>query len=100
MYSLQTEVKQRFGTIHRFCKQHPELNRSTVYMMFAGTYGGNKERQEDRIRMALNGESDTTRTFQAIKGVACAKCAVRGECSRCDALFEDQAREVQKLFSN
>ncbi|WP_338669754.1 hypothetical protein [Pseudodesulfovibrio methanolicus] len=99
MHNLRTDIEARFGSVHRFCRLHPFLNRATVYMVLAGKYGGNIERQTRRIRDALEGQDDEKRIMETIKTTACARCSVTGECSRCDALFTAQAKAVTQLFS-
>lgn len=100
--SLIQDITARYSTVHRFCKHHRELNRSTVYMVLKGRYHGNTERQLERMRQALNGEVSTEeRAYQAIRKVACARCSVTTQgCRRCDSLFRDQARAVAAAISN
>lgn len=100
--TLLQEIMARYVTVHRFCKQHRELNRSTVYMVLKGRYPGNAERQLERMRKALQGEVSTEeRAYQAIRQTACARCSVTTQgCNRCDALFRDQARAVAAAITN
>ena len=100
MRNLRAEIESRFGTVHRFCKLRPSLNRATVYMILAGTYGGNRERQERRIMNALDGRDDAKAVMEAIKRVACDRCPHTGQCSRCDKLFEAQAKAAMDVFSS
>jgi len=100
MHSLKTEIEERFGTVHRFCRLHPSLNRTTVYEVLKGTYSGNRERQQQRILDALNGSGEEQRVMKTIKNTACARCNVKGECNRCDDLFRAQAKSVMALFSS
>ncbi|XPV77663.1 MAG: hypothetical protein ACNI27_07030 [Desulfovibrio sp.] len=98
---LQGRIVEEFGSVHRFCKLHPQLNRSTVYMVLNGRYGGNTARQVLRIEDALQNKSNSTELiFQAIKTVACKRCSVQGSCSRCDKLFQAQAKAVELIFSS
>lgn len=98
MPSLKAEIEQRHGSTHRFCKLHPELNRATVYMVLAGTYGGNVPRQEKRIRQALEGGGGESLIYAAIKRIACGRCNVSGHCNRCDSLFRAQAAAVMEVM--
>jgi len=100
MQHLQAEIERRFGTVHRFCREHPELNRATVYMLLAGTYGGNTERQAERIRDALGDNRKEKQVFEAIKQAACARCHFGQPCSRCDSLFKTQTDAAMKVFSS
>jgi len=99
MHNLRTDIETRFGSVHRFCRLHPFLNRSTVYMVLAGNYGGDIEQQTQRIRDALEGQNDEKRIMETIKATACARCSVSGKCNRCDDLFRAQAKAVTQLFS-
>ena len=53
--SLRAQVLDRYISVHAFCVAHPELKRSTVYMVLAGRYPGRTEKQAARIRAALAG---------------------------------------------
>lgn len=92
--ALRQAIVRRFGSVHRFCKeQKARVNRATVYMVLAGTYSGTVERQVVRIQEALGTVQDAeTVVMAAIKGEACARCAVSARpCGRCDRLFKAQA---------
>ncbi|ABB40153.1 hypothetical protein Dde_3359 [Oleidesulfovibrio alaskensis G20] len=99
---LVQEITSRYRTVHRFCKAHGELNRSTVYMVLKGRYPGNVERQLERMRQALRGEvSVEERAYQAIRETACARCTVTNQgCRRCETLFRALARAVAAAISN
>jgi hypothetical protein len=100
--ALRSEILTRFRTVHQFCRRmRGTLNRATVYMLLAGTYGGDVARQARRFRAALEGRiGPEERAFQAIKETACARCRVRGSCARCDDLFRAQAQAaVEAAFS-
>lgn len=99
---LRREITARFRTVHQFCRRmRGTLNRATVYMLLAGTYGGDVARQVRRVRAALEGRTGPeARVFQAIKETACGRCNVRGSCVRCDELFRAQAKAaVEAAFS-
>lgn len=95
---LRRQVTARFGTIHAFAKKRPGgLARSTVYQVLSGKYGGDVERQVDRIRAALgeNGQD----IFNLLKKVACARCRKKRrrskQCERCFELWRAQERELR-----
>lgn len=94
---LKSRVAARFGTIHAFAKKRPGgLARSTVYLVLSGKYGGNIDRQVERIRAALgeNGQD----VFDILKKVACARCRKKRrrskQCERCFELWRAQEREL------
>lgn len=91
---LRAEIRRRFGSVHRFCKQHKgRVNRATVYMVLAGTYPGNASRQMAKMFELLGTSQNLEeRVMEAIKRVACSRCAVTTRpCPRCDGLFRAQA---------
>ena len=96
---LAAQIREQFGTIHNFCKQHDAtLNRSTVYMVLRGVYAGNVEHQQDRIEAALHRRQSDELIFAAIKQVACSRCSVtRTQCNKCDKLFMAQAKAVLEV---
>ncbi len=100
--ALREEIARRYGSVHKFCRRHrARLNRATVYMVLAGSYGGNAERQARRIRDVLTGaRSERELAMQAIKDVACARCSVKARpCTRCDGMFQAQASAVMRILS-
>ena len=52
-HELKRAILARYKSIHAFCRQHPELKRSTVYQVLAGKYAGHAGRQLAAIRAAL-----------------------------------------------
>jgi len=100
MCSLLAEIEERYGTVHKFCRLHPDLNRSTVYQVLAGKYGGDVQKQIKRIQDAISDVSEEQKIMQTIKNTACARCSVTGQCDRCNTLFRAQARAVVQLFSS
>lgn len=100
MQSLRSEIEARFGSVHRFCRLHPALSRTTVYQVLTGKYGGNTDRQVKRIRDVLNEIGNERQIMVTIKKTACARCNVKGDCNRCDDLFQAQAKAVSELFSS
>lgn len=57
---LRRVIVARFASVHRFCRMHPELTRSTVYQALNGSYPGNVSRQLAVIRAALADRSRST----------------------------------------
>lgn len=100
--ALRLAVEARFGTVYRFVRASG-LNKSTVYMVLAGTYPAKgSDRQMRRIREALEGSTPREeRIYAAIKAVACARCSGRrAGCGSCDALFREQALAVAAMDSH
>ena len=96
---LRDKIQAKHGSIHAFCRRMAgQLNRSTVYMVCAGSYPGNGARQATRIEEALEtGETREGAIMKAIKKAACERCATPSPCGRCDELFWAQARAVVRI---
>lgn len=58
---LRARIVERYGSLHAFCKAHPELKRSSVYLVMSGRYPGRSENQTVRIEAALEGNIHTAR---------------------------------------
>lgn len=56
---LRARIVERYGSLHAFCKAHPELKRSSVYLVMSGRYPGRSENQTVRIEAALEGNIHT-----------------------------------------
>jgi len=96
--ALRAEIEARHGTVYRFWKRSG-LNKSSVYMVLAGTYPGDAARQIKRIQNALDGRGGPAeRVFQAIKATACARCARTTKCGACDGLFRAQAKAAMEAM--
>lgn len=54
---LRARIVERHGSLHAFCKAHPELKRSSVYLVMSGRYPGRSENQIIRIEAALTGNA-------------------------------------------
>lgn len=108
--TLRAEILGRFSSIHAFCVAHPELKRSTVYMVLSGRYPGNTSAQAARIRAALTeqGEHRKQPSFnvtgnevvEALQGIRCARCRRldRRGCMECRTQTEKEARELFALL--
>lgn len=95
--SIRRLVIARHGTIHAFAKNRPGgLARSTVYQVLSGRYGGDAERQTERIRAAL--EESESGVFEILKRVACARCRKKRprsrQCEKCSELWRDQEKAI------
>jgi len=97
--ACKTEIERRYGSVYRFSLVSG-IGRGLLSMLFRDLYPGDGERQLRRIRAALDGAGDMDEAlFLAIKEAACRRCHVRGECSRCDAMFRDQATAAMVVIS-
>ncbi len=100
-------VAARYGTVHAFCRAHPDLNRTTVYQVLRGTYAGNTARQLGRIMAALEAAGDDVdlpslaEVEECIRQAACQRCPVdQGAdlCKRCAPTHLLQAQAVLELL--
>lgn len=99
--SLRTEIESRFGSVHRFCRSHPELSRGTVYQVLGGTYQGDVQAMQSRIRAAMERLSpEQVAAYQAIRKVQCGVCSVKDPaCERCRHMQLAMAREVARALA-
>lgn len=107
--SLRARVLDRWPTLHAFCRAHPELKRSTVYMVLAGQYPGNAEKQLERIALALDaGEREVPPAVtaegmaEALQHIRCGQCRKYGkrQCPRCRTRTGMEARALfARLFA-
>jgi hypothetical protein len=101
-------IKARYGSPHAFCKDHPSLNRTTVYQVLAGTYSGNTDKQLGRILAALEQSKETpqglptlTELETCIRDAACPRCPLDTGpiCKRCAPTHLLQAQAVLRLLT-
>lgn len=88
---LRARIVERHGSLHAFCKAHPELKRSSVYLVMSGRYPGRSENQIIRIEAALEGNIHT-----ALAGLA----ARAGLASAPPMSAEDMADALQEIRCN
>jgi hypothetical protein len=100
--SLRTEIEAEYGSVHRFCREHPELNRGTVYQVLRGTYQGDVRGMQDRIRATVDRLTPAqAAAYQAIRKVQCSRCATTTPaCDRCRTMHLAMAREVVSALSS
>ena len=103
--ALRARVLARWPSLHAFCRAHPELTRSTVYMVLAGQYPGNMDRQLAVIERALDAPPQKEDTppppsaavmAEALQRIRCGECRKYGrrQCPRCRTRTEKEAREL------
>lgn len=102
--ALRAQVLARWGSVHAFCRAHPELTRSAVYMTLAGTYAGDEKKQCALIAAALAAPPQQEQAAPSaitlaanLQRVRCSLCRKQGkrQCRRCRART---AQEAQQLF--
>ena len=104
--TLRVRILERHRSVHAFCRAHPELKRSTVYLVLSGRYPGNGNAQAARIRTALAGpKAAPERTVpgmtgedvaEALQSIRCAHCRRldRRECRACRDQTEREGKEL------
>jgi hypothetical protein len=80
---LRQAVVARHGSIHAFCKRHPELTRSTVYQVMNDRYPGNVARQSAIIREALEGGPAGPARISVPSAQDMAGVIIAARCARC-----------------
>jgi hypothetical protein len=82
-HTLRQAVVARHGSIHAFCKRHPELTRSTVYQVMNDRYPGNVARQSAIIREALEGGPAGPARISVPSAQDMAGVIIAARCARC-----------------
>ena len=106
--SLRARILERHASIHAFCRAHPELKRSTVYLVLSGRYPGNWNSQSARILAALDDRPKrevhaimptmTRETLvEILQQIRCAHCR-RLDRRECMACRDQTEREGKELF--
>ena len=88
---LRARIVERYGSLHAFCKAHPELKRSSVYLVMSGRYPGRSENQIIRIEAALEGNACAARAVLATRS---------GLASAPSMSAEDMADALQEIRCN
>lgn len=106
---LRARIVERYGSLHAFCKAHPELKRSSVYLVMSGRYPGRSENQTVRIEAALEGNIHTARSglasappmsaedmADALQEIRCSNCRLldRRSCLECRTRTRREAEEL------
>ena len=106
--TLRAQVLERYTSIYAFCRAHPELKRTTVYLVLSGRYPGKWSFQAARIRAALTGAGEkpeapapgVTReaVAETLQKIRCKHCR-RLDRRECMACRDQTEREGKELFS-
>lgn len=106
---LRARIVERHGSLHAFCKAHPELKRSSVYLVMSGRYPGRSENQIIRIEAALEGNACAARAglasapsmsaedmADALQEIRCSNCRLldRRNCLECRTRTRREAEEL------
>lgn len=103
---LRARIVERHGSLHAFCKAHPELKRSSVYLVMSGRYPGRSEVQMARIDAALEGGEprqtisapalDAAEMAEALQEIRCNNCRLldRRSCLECRTRTRREAGEL------
>lgn len=106
---LRARIVERYGSLHAFCKAHPELKRSSVYLVMSGRYPGRSENQTVRIEAALEGNACAARSglasappmsaedmADALQEIRCSNCRLldRRSCLECRTRTRREAEEL------
>ena len=106
--NLRRAIRERYRSVHAFCRAAPELKRSTVYLLLSGKYPGNTERQAARVQAALDGVEPARRypaltaqeIYGVLQGAKCAHCRKldkRG-CPECHTQTDREARALEEYL--
>lgn len=108
-HELTRAVLARYASIHAFCRQHPELKRSTVYQVLAGKYAGHAGRQLAAIRAALDWTAPEERKVppltadqiaDAVQAFKCGECRrLDKQCAACRTQTMREAEVVERLLA-
>lgn len=106
--TLKAEILERYASIHAFCRAHPELSRSSVYLALSGKYPGKADGQVARIRAALASPQEippmvppvvsAVTLVDTLQEIRCAHCR-RLDRRECMACRDQTGREGDELFS-
>ena len=108
---LKQRILAKHKTVHAFCRDNPELKRSTVYQIIAGKYPGNTGKQLERIHAALEGieaKPDARRpvvtaleAYTVLQETKCAHCRKQDKraCAECRTQTEREAQAMEEYLS-
>ncbi len=104
---LRQRVIEKYGSIHNFCKLNENLTRATVYLVFAGKYAGNVQKQLILIENVLNNSQEIERKFhieekeisEVLQNAKCAHCRLlRPNCPECKRKSINEANAVYQFI--
>ena len=102
--AVRQAMLARYRSAHAFCRSHPELKRSTVYLALSGKYPGNVARQLAKIAGALSGMApaqdrpaiSAAEAYGVLQDAKCAHCR-RLDKRACPECRTQTTREAQAL---
>lgn len=104
--AVQKAIKERYRTPHRFNRRNPEIKRSTLYLILAGKYPGNIEKQLYRIESCLANIQETPEkqhltlsakdAYTVLQATKCANCRKLDKkmCSECNTQTMREAQAI------
>lgn len=106
--NLKAKIREKYPSVHAFCKEHPELSRSSVYLALSGKYPGKSDKQMVRICAALASPQkippmtppvvSVSTLVDTLQEIRCAHCR-RLDRRECMACRDQTGREGDELFS-
>jgi hypothetical protein len=103
---LRQTIRERYKSCHAFCRDTPELKRSTVYLVLSGKYPGNADRQIVKIETALSGKAalpaqkaiiGAQEAYTVLQEAKCAHCRKLEKGRICTECNMQTMREAQAL---
>lgn len=92
---VQSEILARHSSVHAFCRDTPGISRSTVYLLLAGKYPGNVDKQVRRIREALAGTPERKEEAPAMTATEAYTVLLDTKCAHCRRLDKSGCRECR-----
>jgi hypothetical protein len=107
--AVRRAIRERYRSIYGFCRDNPELKRSTVYLVLSGKYPGNTEKQMGRIETALTGKAavpeprriiHAQEAFTVLQEAKCAHCRKldKRACPECQTQTAREAQALEAYF--
>lgn len=103
---IKKQILGQYKTVHAFCKENPDVKRSTVYQILAGKYSGDRDKQIKRIQGVLAGVEKKQGThhsdllalevYNVLQKTKCAYCTKLKK-SACPECWVQTEREAQAL---
>lgn len=83
---LKAHILAKYATVYAFCRDTPEVKRSTVYQLLRGKYPGNAAKQIQRIEAALAGVAVAPATRPTLTEAEACAVLQETKCAHCRKL--------------